>query len=232
VHANVFLSELRVERKPSDVCEPVMSGNESLSAIVDAEKEAAKMLFGLAIAISAIPLLLRLPSRPFGIVVDISEFGFSFLILVSVWLVYWNIMSVLPMEDRTIVALNIGLLFLVSIEPYLFYLNITFDLVSHELLLNMASILYALDMTGLMVILALFTRELALEERKLVPKESLGPYRRFRDVLLISAALFAITVLPPFWTTKLFDQPIRFIFWFIPLITTSIRSISLHGFQQ
>jgi uncharacterized membrane protein len=190
------------------------------------------MLFGLAVAISAIPLLLRLPAKPFGIVVDISEFGFSFLILVSVWLVYWHIMSVLPMEDRTIVALNIGLLFLVSIEPYLFYLNITFDLVSHELLLNTASILYALDMTGLMVILALFTRELALEERRLVPKESLSQYRRVRDVLLISAALFAVTILPLFWTTKLLGQPIRFYFWFIPLVISSVRSLSTRGFQQ
>jgi uncharacterized membrane protein len=209
-----------------------MSTNESLSAIVDAEKEAAKMLFGLAVAISAIPLLLRLPAKPFGIVVDISEFGFSFLILVSVWLAYWHIMSVLPMEDRTIVVLNIGLLFLVSIEPYLFYLNITFDLVSHELLLNTASILYALDMTGLMVILALFTRELALEERRLVPKESLSQYRRVRNVLLISAALFAVTILPLFWTTKLLGQPIRFYFWFIPLVISSVRSLSTRGFQQ
>jgi hypothetical protein len=95
-----------------------MSAKEAISAIVDAEKEAAKMLFGLAVAISAIPLLLRLPGKPFGIVIDISEFGFSFLILVSVWLGYWNIVSVLPMEDRTIVALNVGLLFLVSVEPY------------------------------------------------------------------------------------------------------------------
>ena len=209
-----------------------MPANETLSAIVDAEKEAAKMLFGLAIAISAIPLLLRLPGRPFAIVVDISEFGFSFLILVSVWLLYWNIMAVLPMGDRTIVGLNIGLLFLVSIEPYLFYLNITFDLASHELLLNMASILYALDMTGLMVILALFTRELAIEERQLVPKESMGQYKRARDVLLISAALFAITILPLFWTTKLFGQPIRFYFWFIPLVISSMRSLSARGFQQ
>ena len=138
-----------------------MSGNETVSAIVDAEKEAAKMLFGLAVAISAIPLLLRLPLRPFGIMIDIGEFGFSFLILVSVWLGYWSIMSILPMEDGVIVALNIGLLFLVSIEPYLFYLNITFDLLSHEPLLNAASVLYALDMTGLMLILALFTHQLA-----------------------------------------------------------------------
>jgi hypothetical protein len=61
-----------------------MSQNETVSAIVDAEKEVSKMLFGLAIGISAIPLLLWFPARPFGIAIDVSEFGFSFLILVSV----------------------------------------------------------------------------------------------------------------------------------------------------
>ena len=202
-----------------------MSENETISAIVDAEKEGAKMLFGLAVAISAIPLLLRLPVRPFGIVLDILEFAFSFLILVSVWLGYWIIMSVLPMEDGTIVALNIALLFLVSIEPYLFYLNITFDLVSHELLLNTASTLYALDMTGLMLILALFTRQLAKEEKSLVPKTELGKFKRVRDTLLISAALFAISILPIFWTTQLYGQPLRFYFWVIPLILSSITPI-------
>jgi hypothetical protein len=136
------------------------------------------------------------------------------------------------MEDRAIVALNIGLLFLVSIEPYLFYLNITFDLLSHEALLNAASIGYALDMTGLMVILALFTQQLAMEERGLVPKEALARYKRVRDVLFVSAALFAITVLPTFWTTKFLAQPIRFIFWFIPLITSSARILSERGFQE
>jgi len=210
----------------------VMPGNESINAIVDAEKEAAKMLFGLAIAISAIPLLLRLPAKPFGIVIDIAEFGFSFLILVSVWLGYWNVMSALPLEDRTIIALNMVLLFLVSIEPYLFYLNITYDLLSHELFLYAASTYYALDMTGLMFILALFTHELAREERGLVPKESLAMYRRVRDVLFLSAALFLITVLPIFWNIKLYGQPIRFIFWFVPLAISSARIFTERGFQK
>jgi uncharacterized membrane protein len=208
-----------------------MSGNGTINAIVDAEKEAAKMLFGLAIAISAIPLLLRLPAKPFGIVIDISEFGFSFLVLISVWLGYWNIMSVLPLEDGTIVVLNIGLLFLVSIEPYLFYLNITFDLVSHELLLNAASILYALDMTGLMLILALFTHRLAEEERGLVPKESLTKFKRVRNTLFVSGALFAITMLPLFWTRTLLGQPIRFYFWVIPLLLSSVTPIFERRYQ-
>ena len=184
------------------------------------------VIFGLALAISTIPLITRLPSRPSGILVDMLEFGFSFLILMSVWLSYTNIMSVLPLEDNTTVTLNLVLLFLVSIEPYLFYLNITFDLLTHEIFLYYASILYALDMAGLMLLLALFTHQLASEEKGLIPKESIAKYTRVENILIISAALFAVTVLPVFWNVKVFDQPLRFYFWFIPLIVSSVRRVS------
>ena len=184
------------------------------------------LIFGLALAISTIPIISRIPARPFGMLIDLLEFGFSFLILISVWLAYTNIMSILPIEDNIIVTLNLALLFLVSIEPYLFYLNITFDILAHELLLNYASILYALDMTGLMLILALFTHQLAREEKGLVPKEALTQYKRVRDVLFISGALFAITILPFFWTFKIQGLPIRFYLWFLPLVLSSIRRVS------
>jgi uncharacterized membrane protein len=198
--------------------------------MVDAEKEAAKFVFGLAVAIGTLSLITRVPTRPFGMLIDIAEFGFSFLILISVWLGYWNIMSALPLEDNTIVILNVALLFLVGIEPYLFYLNITFDLLSHELLLNYASVLYALDMAGLVTIIALFTDQLAREEKGLVPKESLAKYQRVRNTLFISAALFLVTVLPIFWNFRLWGLPMRFYFWFIPLILSSIRHVPARGF--
>jgi len=187
------------------------------------------LIFGLALSIGAISLISRVPVNEFRMLIDIAEFGFSFLILISVWLGYTNIMSVLPLEDRTAILLNILLLFLVSIEPYLFYLNIVFDLSAHELLLNSASILYALDMTGLMLILALFTHQLAREEKGLLPKESLAKYKRVRNTIFIAAALFAITILPVFWTIKLWTLPIRFYFWFIPLILSSVRHIPGRG---
>ena len=183
------------------------------------------IIFGLALAISTIPLISRIPANPFRMLVDLLEFGFSFVILISVWLAYTNIMSILPIEDNVTVTLNLVLLFLVSIEPYLFYLNITFDILAHELLLDYASILYALDMASLMLILALFTQELAREEKELVPKEAMTQYARVRDILFVSAALFAITVLPFFWTLKIQGLPIRFYLWFLPLILSSIRRI-------
>jgi uncharacterized membrane protein len=184
------------------------------------------IIFGLALAISTIPLISRLPERPFGIVIDISEFGFGFLILISVWIGYTNTMSVLPVENSTVVTLNLLLLFFVSIEPYLFYLNITFDLISHEIFLNLASVLYALDMTGLMIILGLFAHELAREERGLVPKEYILGYKRVRNFIFLSAVLFAITILPIFWFVRLYGQPIRFYFWFIPLFVSFGRRLS------
>jgi len=184
------------------------------------------VIFGLALAISTIPLITRLPARPGGIFVDISEFGFGFMILMSVWVSYTNIMSVLPVEDSITITLNLVLLFLVSVEPYLFYLNITFDLLTHEIFLYVASTLYALDMAGLMLILALFTQQLTTEEKGLIPKELLGKYTGVRNTLFVSAALFAITMLPVFWSIKLYGQPIRFYFWFIPLILSSVRRIS------
>ena len=199
---------------------------------IESLSELVKIIFGLALSIGAISLISRLPTKPLGILVDVAEFGFSFLILISVWMGYTNIMAVLPMEDSVTVILNLVLLFLVSIEPYLFYLNITFDLLSHELLLNSASMLYALDMTGLMLILALFTHQLAREERGLVSKESMARFKRVRNTLFISGGLFAITILPLFWTFKLWDLPIRFYFWFIPLILSSVRHISDRGFQE
>ena len=188
--------------------------------------ELVKIIFGLALSIGAISLFTRIPIATNAMLIDIGEFGFSFLILISVWLEYTNIMAVLPMKDGVTVVLNLALLFLVSIEPYLFYLNITFDLLTRELLLNSASILYALDMAGLMLILALFTDELAREERGLVPKESLAKYKRARSTFFISAALFALSILPIFWTLKIMKYPIRFFFWFIPLILSSVTRIS------
>jgi len=186
------------------------------------------IIFGLALAISTVPLISRLPAKPFGMVVDISEFGFGFLILMSVWVGYTNTMSAIPVENNTVVTLNLLLLFLVSVEPYLFYLNITFDLVSHELFLNLASVLYALDMTGLMIMLGLFTHQLAREERGLIPKNYIARYKRVRNTLFLSALLFAITILPIFWSVRLYGQPVRFYFWFIPLFISFAIRISGH----
>ncbi len=184
------------------------------------------LVFGLALSVGTISLISRLPSSPVGIVYDIVEFGFSFLILITVWISYTSIMSVLPMEDATTITLNVILLFFVSIEPYLFYLNAVFDLAGHEILLNAASVAFALDMAGLMAILALFTHQLTVEEKGLIHKSLLSNYKRIQISRLIAALLFALTILPIFWTLTIQNIPLRFYLWFVSLIITQTTLVT------
>jgi len=51
-------------------------------------------------------------------------------------------------------------------------------------------------------------------------------FKRVGNTLYLSAALFAISILPIFWWLKLYGQPIRFYFWFIPLILSFFIRIS------
>jgi uncharacterized membrane protein len=80
------------------------------------------LIFGLALSLSAYSLLTRPPTQLTGLASDVLAFTFSFLILISVWIRYTGIMSVLPMENRTTRMLNVAMLFSVSLVPYLFNL--------------------------------------------------------------------------------------------------------------
>lgn len=175
------------------------------------------LVFGLALSIGALSLFSTRPSNTIEVLSDIIGFAFSFLILIFVWMRYTTIMSVLPIETGTTMFLNTVMLFLVSLEPYLFNLISLFGHITNSELVNNASILYALDMAGLMTVLAFFTHELTIEEKNLVPPESLSKYKGIRNSMFIWAGLFLITVLPQFWSWRVQDIPLRFYLWFVPL---------------
>jgi hypothetical protein len=123
-------------------------------------------------------------------------------------------MSALPLETATAVALNITLLFLVSIEPYLLSLINTTEAIS---MFDYASTVYALDLAGLMTILGLFTHMLTIEERKLIPARLIRNQRRLRNATLFSAFLFLISTFPQF-LARFDGTPLRVIFWYVALI--------------
>jgi uncharacterized membrane protein len=172
------------------------------------------LIFGLALSIGALTLIGKTPTKAADVEIAVLGFGFSFLILISVWLRYTSIMSVLPVETGVVVLLNIVLLFLVSIEPYLFSLLNSAELAVYDY----ASVLYALDLAGLMAILALFTHMLTIEERKLIRPELLGRQRMIRNVLFFSTVLFLISALPQFWSLKFQGMPVRIWFWYLSLV--------------
>ncbi len=184
------------------------------------------LIFGLALSIGALALIGQQPSS-FGVLVSsLFFYSFSFLVLVSVWRSYSTILSVLPVETEWLTNLNILLLFIVSIEPYLF--NQLF--IATGTLWNGISMLYAVDLAVMFVVLGFFNHSLANEEKNLMPKNYLRKYRPERNYDVVVAAVFAISILPIFEFTievagRLF--PLRALVWIMALVLGLIRRVVL-----
>lgn len=185
------------------------------------------LIFGLALSIGALSLISKPPGSPAEMTSDIFGFAVSFVILISVWLRYTSIMSVLPMETPVTIFLNVVLLFLVTIEPYFFdLLSLGPDPTQSQLAnLEYASVLFAVDVSGLMAIMAFFTHILTVEEKKLVSTDLIQKYRLVRNSLFLVAGLFLLSTLPQFWAWKIDGTAFRFYFWLVPLGIFWIRRI-------
>ena len=185
------------------------------------------LVFGLALSISALSLLSKPPTTPAEFQGDLLAFAFSFLILISVWARYTRVMSVLPIETGTTLLLNYLMLLLVAFEPYLLYLVNQFGDVAQQQLVDDASVVYALDMGGLMAILAFFHHVLSVEEGGLAPQQLMGEHKRIRNTFFVLAGLFFLTILPQFWSWHIGNMPMRFYLWFVLLIIANIsRALS------
>jgi uncharacterized membrane protein len=179
------------------------------------------LIFGLALSIGALTLIGQPPSDTVGLLLSIAFYAFSFLILISVWYSYTRTMSFLRVESGQLLSLNILLLFLVSIEPYLFnqLLHSTMQLVEYT------SIIYAFDLGGLFAIQAFLANSIL--KHKDIPEQTRRSFRLRRNTLLLSTALFFISALPVFWTWSIHigsgGAPLRLIIWLIPLLLPSMR---------
>jgi uncharacterized membrane protein len=170
------------------------------------------LIFGLALSIGALTLIGQQPANLNALLSALGLYAFSFLILISVWRSYTSITSVLPSETEALISINIVLLFLVSIEPYLF--NELFA--ENGAIFQGVSIIYALDLGVMFLIIAYFNNTLADEEKNLVPKELLRKYKYNRNFALFMAALFFISTLPFFEGAYYF--PLRVYIWIAALI--------------
>lgn len=171
------------------------------------------LVFGLALSIGAIALINRSENDVSDVLVGLFWFTFSFLILISVWISYSRIISRLRIETSGLLVLNVALLLLVTIEPYL--LNVmALDVNSQNYpdLLDGASMLYALDLGGIWLIMAGFNHQ-AFRQRA----EDRVVFIAARNSRLIDAIVFLISVLPIFWTVTLFDLPLRFLLWYMTI---------------
>lgn len=182
------------------------------------------LIFGLALSIGAITLLSDKPSSIISLATSLLGFGWAFVILALVWVRYTRIMSVLPVETGRMIGANMLLLFLVSVEPYLYNLiTISFAPLPGQLDSGITTALYAIDMGSIFLIIAYFTHELTIEERKLIPRELVRNYRLQRNTTIVSAALFLVSTLPIFWSFAIFGFQVRFILWMGTFLVWVVR---------
>ncbi len=177
------------------------------------------MIFGLALSVGAITLVSSPPTTVPSILGDIGTFGFSFLVLINIWLRYTKVMSALPLESQRVIDLNILLLFLVSVEPFLFNLvNKPPQVANPGAFENATSSLYGLDLGVMFLILGVFTFILADEERKLIPDDLTAQFRKEAYGYLLAASCFFVSILPFFYTFELDGSgPVRYYIWLVPL---------------
>ncbi len=84
---------------------------------------------------------------------------------------------------------------------------------------NYSSTLFALDLAGILLILASFAQVLSIEEKRLVAPELAADFRNGRNRMLILSVLMIISIAPQFWSWALFGIPVRLYIWYLPLIS-------------
>jgi uncharacterized membrane protein len=183
----------------------------------------ADLIFGVSLGIGSLVLISQLPSTAGEINSHIAAFVFTFLILITAWIIYTTDMSVLPVETNAVTFLNIVLLLLVALVPYLLngveLVNSNLTPAQASSIRDYSSTLFALDLTGIMLILAIFAHVISMEEKKLVSPQLASRFRNGRNRMLVLAAVMGVTVLPVFWQVTLFGTPIRLYLWYLPLIS-------------
>lgn len=176
----------------------------------------ADLIFGLSLGIDSIALIPSTSLSPFDMNLRLLGFAFAFLFVITAWIIYSTYASVLPMDDSVVTFLNIALLLFVALIPYL--LN-TVIIALGSTIGDYSSTLFALDLTGILVILTVFAQILAHEDNHLVPHDSMPLFRSGRNRMVVLAVLMAASIAPPLWTWRFEGVPLRLYVWTLPLIS-------------
>jgi uncharacterized membrane protein len=188
------------------------------------------LVFGLALSIGSLILVDRGVQSAESLEVNVLLFGFGFLIIIMVWLRYSRTMAVLPVDVPFVLLTNLALLFLVALEPYLFYVLWS---VPTPGLSDSASAAYALDLGGMFFMQAVLAYLVVKEEKvglhgQRPPRPAVR--RRFLRAARMNAILgvvFVVSALPFFWVDTQVG-PLRYYLW-VAIFLLSITTLSFEG---
>jgi hypothetical protein len=184
------------------------------------------LIFGLALSITALALIGR-SVRTFSDVTDgILLFSFGFLILISVWFRYSQVMTVVRRETSVLLSLNVLMLVFVSLEPYLLNLLLfpaPAGVGDMDWWLYVSS-LYAIDWGSLILLLGALD---ALALRGLDGSSDpavLAKLRFSRNAHLVGAAVVFASLAPAFGTWLIVPGlPARAALWFAPVVVMRLQ---------
>ena len=183
----------------------------------------ADLVFALSLSIGSIALIANSPTSMGEINSHILAFTFTFLILITAWIIYTTQMSVLPVETRVVTFLNVVLLLMVALVPYLLnsveLVNPSLSAADASMIRDYSSTLFALDLSGILLILATFAHVISLEEMRLVEPEVARLFRNGRNRMAVLAGLMAVSVAPQLWAWTVLDVPVRLYVWYVPLVS-------------
>jgi uncharacterized membrane protein len=170
------------------------------------------LVFGLALSIGSLAMINQTVNSYTDVLEGILGFVFGFLIIVGVWMAYTRIISEIKVETEMDFRLNLALLMLVAIEPYLLYL------LGHDDpgILEFGSSAYAVNIALIMLILAaLYSRRPA----EGLAEETMIENRLHRNRFMAIAAIFLVSAFPFFWAPyAVFNMNLRFMIWIFAMV--------------
>ncbi|MFI5421566.1 MAG: hypothetical protein ACHQ1H_11415 [Nitrososphaerales archaeon] len=186
------------------------------------------LIFGLSLSVGAIALISSAPpTSPAELNGHILAFIFIFAFLITSWMIYTYQMSVLPIETRLVTFLNVVMLALVALIPYLLnnveFVNTSLSRSDSSAIRDYSSSLFAIDLAGILFILATFSHVISIEEKKLVEPEIAKIFRQSRNVQAALAVLMIISLAPFFWNNSAFGIPLRLYIWLVPVVVYWVR---------
>lgn len=188
------------------------------------------LIFGLSLSIGAVALITGSPPSSIS---DIDgrllAFLFSASFIITTWMIYTYEMSVLPVETNFVIYLNVLMLILIAIIPYLLYnvefANSALSVADSSTIRDYSSSLFAIDLASILAILATFSHVISIEEKHLVAPQVTKVFQNNRNVQALLALVVIASLAPFFWTTTLFGEPVRLYIWFIPVIAYWARRV-------
>ena len=182
-------------------------------------EDLSNLVFGLALTLGAITLTKPDSDDLAALLNTIIQFGLSFAVIIWIWWLYNNLVHAQNLARRGMVPLNLLLLFLVVIEPFL--LSVSQPYASGK-------VAYSIDLGITLLIFAMFTHSIMTDGSMAATEAQKKRLRSNRDLTLGCAAIFFASLIPQLlWSDS--GAGIQSLMWlsalFIGVIGRSLRSM-------